>query len=96
LREKLEDMPVDIEADPTLPRTAAAIQLLVRSMEASATKPLPQKAGILMWDGLHELAMECLSRKKSRFERIIGFAELWFRALQDEQTRRLALRLRTD
>jgi hypothetical protein len=96
LKGKLEDMLVDIEADPTLPRTAAAIQLLVRNMEVSTTKPLPQQAGILMWDGLHELAMECLSRKKSRFERIIGFAELWFRALQDEQTRRLALRLRTD
>ena len=83
---QLEDMLVDVEADPTLSRTGTAIKLLVRTraVEAAASKPLPCRAGLLKWDGLSELAAECFILRRRRVKRILGFTEPWFRALQYE------------
>ena len=85
LMNQLEDMLVDVEADPTLPRTGTAFKSLVRTVEASASKPLPSyRAKYLVCNGLSELAAECFILKKSRVKRILGFKEPWFRALQYE------------
>ena len=85
LMNQLEDMLVDVEADPTLPRTGTAFKSLVRTVEASASKPLPSyRAKYLVCNGLSELAAECFILKRSRVKRILGFKEPWFRALQYE------------
>ena len=92
LMNQLEDMLVDVEADPTLPRIGAAIQSIVQSVEDSASEPIPFRAMYIVCDGLSGLAAECLFLKRSRVERILGFKELWFRALQCEKARQRQMR----
>ena len=50
--------------------------------------PVPERAKDVLWEELHQLAMVCRSRKKSRFQKILDFQGPWHRALQEEHARR--------
>jgi hypothetical protein len=50
----LEDLLVEVEADPCLPEDAGVIQSIWRSMENGVELPAPERAQDVMWEELYQ------------------------------------------
>ena len=88
MMDALEDLLVEVEADPGLPEEAGVILRIQRSMENGVELPVPERAKDVLWEELHQLAMVCNSSKKSRFQKILDFQGPWHRAMKEKHARR--------
>ena len=73
MMDALEDLLVEVEADPGLPEEAGVILRIRRSMENGVELPVPERPKDVLWEELYQLAMVCRSRKKSRFQKNLDF-----------------------
>ena len=73
MMDALEDLLVEVEADPGLPEEAGVILRIRRSMENGVELPVPERPKDVLLEELYQLAMVCRSRKKSRFQKNLDF-----------------------
>jgi hypothetical protein len=88
MMDALEDLLVEVEADPGLPEEAGVILHILRRLENGVELPVQERAKDVLWEELYQLAMVCSSHKRSRFQKIFDFQGPWHRALQEEHARR--------